>query len=147
MSNRPFPELQAAAIDGRTRTVYYRQEQLEKLHKSLVAHESEFVDAIVADSGNTRAEAQVEYALALTELRERYAELDPKVELEKEYAIAKGKDAADLRVGYGIVYIQAAANHTLFYSVVAPLSAAITAGNCVVLQVRVFPRTVWPNLG
>lgn len=135
MSNRPFAQLQAAAIDGRTRTVFYRQAQLEKLHKKLVADASEIVDAIVADSGLSRTEAQVEFSLALTTVRERFAELEPKKELENEYAVARGEDAGSLRLGYGTVYIKASADHTPFYSAIAPLSAAIAAGNCVVLQV------------
>lgn len=135
MSNRPFAQLQAAAIDGRTRTVFYRQTQLEKLHKSLVSNASEIVDAIVADAGLSRTEAQIEYSLALTAVRERFAELEPKKELENEYAIARGEDAGSLRLGYGTVYIKASADHTPFYSAIAPLSAAIAAGNCVVLQV------------
>ncbi|THZ17385.1 aldehyde dehydrogenase PutA [Aureobasidium pullulans] len=136
MSNRPFAQLQAAAIDGRTRTVFYRQTQLEKLHKSLVSNASEIVDAIVADAGLGRTEAQIEYSLALTAVRERFAELEPKKELENEYAIARGEDAGSLRLGYGTVYIKASADHTPFYSAIAPLSAAIAAGNCVVLQIE-----------
>lgn len=135
MSNKPFAQLQAAAIDGRTRNAFYRQTQLEKLHKALVSNKSDIVDAIVADANLSRTEAQLEYSLALTQLRERYTELNPKRELENEYAVANGKDAGDLRLGYGIVYIQAAADHTPFYSAIAPLSAAIAAGNCVILQV------------
>ncbi|CAD0010906.1 unnamed protein product [Aureobasidium pullulans] len=103
MSNRPFAQLQAAAIDGRTRTIFYRQTQLEKLHKSLVSNASEIVDAIVADAGLSRTEAQIEYSLALTAVRERFAELEPKKELENEYAIARGEDAGSLRLGYGTI--------------------------------------------
>ncbi|KAI4792970.1 aldehyde dehydrogenase PutA [Aureobasidium sp. EXF-8845] len=136
MSNRPFAQLQAAAIDGRTRTVFYRQAQLEKLHKKLVADASEIVDAIIADSGLSRTEAQIEFSLALTAVRERFAELEPKKELEEEYAIARGEDAGSLRLGYGIVYIKASADHTPFYSAIAPLAAAVAAGNCVVLQIE-----------
>lgn len=135
MAKQPFASLRAAAIDGRTQNVFYRQTQLLKLHKRLVQEVEAITSAIVSDSGNTRAEAQIEYSLALTELRERYAELDPKQELEDEYAVAKGTDAAHLRKGAGIVLLKARTEHTLFFSVVAPLSAAIAAGNCVILQV------------
>ena len=134
----PFPALQAAVIDGRTRTIFYRQDQLQRLHKALVAKQSEIIEAIIADASLSRTEAQIEYSLALSELRERYAELDPKTALEDEYAVAYGKDAGDLRIGYGIVYIKTAAVHTPFYSAIAPLSAAIGAGNSVVLQVGQF---------
>lgn len=135
MSNKPFAQLQAAAIDGRTRTVFYRQTQLEKLHKALVSAQAEIVDAIGADAGLSQAEARLEYSLALTELRNRFAEIDPKKDLESEYAVARGEDAGALRIGYGTVYIKASADHTPFYSAIAPLSAAIAAGNCVILQV------------
>ncbi|KAF1352585.1 Aldehyde/histidinol dehydrogenase [Delphinella strobiligena] len=133
MSKPLFPRLQAAAIDGRTRNILYRQEQLFRLHKALVQESEAIVNAIASDL--TRGEAQVEYALALKELRERYAELDAEKGLEDEYAIANGKDAAGLRIGAGIVLIKAYTDHTFFFSVVAPLSAAIAAGNCVVVQI------------
>lgn len=141
MSKQLFPRLQAAAIDGRTRNILYRQEQLFKLHKALVQESEAIVNAIASDL--TRGEAQVEYALALKELRERYAELDAEKGLEEEYAITNGKDAAGLRTGAGIVLIKAHTDHTLFFSVVAPLSAAIAAGNCVVVQVSGLLQERW----
>ena len=141
MAKQQFSPLRAAAIDGRTHNVFYRQTQLQKLHKALITNAEAFVSAIVSDSGNTRGEAQIEYSLALTELRERYVELKPKEELELEYAIAKGSDATERRVGFGFVIIKATADHTLFFSVVAPLSAAIAAGNCVIVQVSASPPT------
>lgn len=133
MSKQLFPRLQAAVIDGRTRNILYRQEQLFRLHKALVQEAEAIINDIASDL--TRGEAQVEYALALKELRERYAELDAEKGLEEEYAIANGKDAAGLRIGAGIVLIKAHSDHTLFFSVVAPLSAAIAGGNCVVVQI------------
>ncbi|GAB7351468.1 hypothetical protein MBLNU459_g2127t1 [Dothideomycetes sp. NU459] len=136
MAKQLFAPLRAAAIDGRTRTVFYRQTQLEKLHQQLVENSSAIQEAIVNDSGITKAEARTEYALALADVKERYAELDPKKELAAEYSIANGKDAADLRIGAGVVYIQANSVHSVFYSVISPLSAAIAAGNCIVLQVE-----------
>lgn len=135
MAKQLFAHLRAAVVDGRTRTAFYRQTQLEKLHQGLIESSSAIVDAIVADSGITKAEAQAEYALALADVKDRYAELDPKTELANEYAIANGKDAAGLRIGVGMVYIRANANHSVFYSIISPLSAAIAAGNCIVLQV------------
>lgn len=135
MAKQLFAPLRAAVVDGRTRTAFYRQTQLEKLHQGLTKNSSAIVDAIVADSGIAKAEAQAEYALALADVKERYAELNPKTELENEYAIANNKDAADLRTGVGIVYIQANSSHSVFYSIISPLSAAIAAGNCVILQV------------
>jgi len=91
-------------------------------------------EAIIADSGCSAAEAKIEYSLALDTLRQRFEELDIKKEHEEEYAIAKKANASSLRVGAGIVIIQPAP-YTLFYSVITPLSAAVAAGNCVILQV------------
>ncbi|KAL9622640.1 MAG: hypothetical protein Q9160_002950 [Pyrenula sp. 1 TL-2023] len=135
-ANRPFAALRAAAIDGRTRNVFYRQAQLSKLHHKLVQEAPAIISAIISDTGYNRAEAQIEYSLALTELRRHYVELVPKKELEEEYAIAKGRDAAERRLGYGVVLISAQWQHSPFFSVIAPLSAAIAAGNCVGLLIE-----------
>lgn len=131
----PFAALKAAAIDGRTRNVFYRQTQLSKLHHRLVQESPAITSAIVTDTGCSGTEAQVEYSLALTELRRHFAELVPKEELEEEYAIANGKDCGGRRLGYGLVLINAQWRHSPFFSVIAPLSAAIAAGNCVGLLV------------
>lgn len=134
MAQQSFAAIKAAVVDERTRNIYYRQSQLEKLHNSLVKEAHEIQDAIVSDTGVSIAEAKTEYVLAISALRERYAELDPKADLEEEYAIANHKNAAGLRVGVGVVIIRPY-TFTLFYSVIAPLSAALAAGNCVVVQV------------
>ena len=135
MAQQNLLAVKAAAIDGRSRSVFYRQTQLEKLHRALVLESSPIQDAIVADTGRPASEARLEFSLALRVLRDRYAELDATRDLEAEYRIAKGQNAADAREPYGIAIIRPV-GHTLFYSTVAPLCAALTAGNCVILQVR-----------
>lgn len=142
MAKQQFAALRAAAIDGRTRNVIYRQTQLSRLHEKLVQEQESIKTAIVSDSGINRAEAEVEYTLAITELRARYSELDPKKELEDEYAVAKSKDAPELRVGVGIVLLKAHTEHTMFFSVIAPLSGAIAAGNCVIVQVSMHCKLI-----
>lgn len=134
MAQQNFAALRAAALDGRTRNIYYRQAQLEYLQKSLTKEASAIQEAIVKDSGVTSAEAKIEFSLALGALRDRYAELDPKKELEIEYKIAKKMNAAESSVGAGIVIIEPA-TYNVFYSVVAPMSAAIAAGNCLIVRV------------
>ena len=136
MAKPQFADIQAAVTDGRTRNVYYRQTQLLRLHKNLVQEADNIITVIKSDTGNSRTEAIVEYSLALSVLKERNAELDPEQELRDEYSVAKGQDAARTRVGVGVVFIQAQTEHTPFFSVIAPLSAAIAAGNCVIIQVR-----------
>jgi acyl-CoA reductase-like NAD-dependent aldehyde dehydrogenase len=134
MSSSPFAALQAAAIDGRTHSIYYRQHQLEALHQALLDHSSEVKQAIAADTDHTPAEIAIEIHLALTALKASYETLQPTKALADEYLIASGKDAPTNRVPYGIAYIEPC-THTLLYSVVAPLSAAIAAGNCVIVFV------------
>jgi acyl-CoA reductase-like NAD-dependent aldehyde dehydrogenase len=140
----PFSRLLAAEIDGRTQTIRYRQLQLRKLHSVLIANKSEVRNAIIADSGHTTAEADIEFLLAVSELKKHYLSLNLEQSLEEEYSVAKGRDAPGRRVGAGIVYI-VPASYTLFYSVISPLSAAIAAGNCVVVEVSLSyqksPRT------
>ncbi|KAJ9632343.1 hypothetical protein H2203_000748 [Taxawa tesnikishii (nom. ined.)] len=135
MAKQQFGQLRAAAIDGRTQTIYYRQAQLEKLYETLVENATSIQEVIVTDTGVSQAEARIEYSLALSSLREQYAQLDPLKEHEEEYLIREGRNAPSLRTGVGIVYIKPT-THTLFFSVISPLSAAIAAGNCVLLQLE-----------
>ena len=126
--------LQASNIDGRARTPRYIQNQLRALHSSLLKNASEIRQAIAASSQYTPAEVSIEYYLAVSVVKDQYASTNFDQMLEEEYRIANGKDAANRRVAAGIVYI-VPSNHTLFYSVIAPLSVAVAAGNCVVIEV------------
>ena len=135
MTDPSFPSLRAAAIDGRTHNIYYRQHQLEALHQGLLDHASEIKEALVADYDHTPAEIAIEIHLALSALKTSYETLQPSRAHADEYLIASGKDAPANKVPAGIAYIEPC-THTLLYSVVAPLSAAIAAGNCVIVLVR-----------
>ncbi|SMQ51370.1 unnamed protein product [Zymoseptoria tritici ST99CH_3D7] len=128
-----FVELRAAAIDGRTHNIYYRQHQLEALHQGLLAHASEIQEAIAADYEHSPSEIAIELHLVISSLRTSYETLQPKKALADEYLVASGKDAPNHRFPAGIVYIEPC-KHTLLFSIVAPLSAAIAAGNCVILH-------------
>jgi acyl-CoA reductase-like NAD-dependent aldehyde dehydrogenase len=134
MTKELFAELRAAAIDGRAHNVYYRQHQLEALHQGLIAHASELHEAIAADYGHTPAEIEIEIHMTLLALKSNYETLQPAKAHSEEYLIASGKNAPSNRVPAGIVYIKPCA-HTLLYSVVAPLSAAIAGGNCAIVLV------------
>jgi acyl-CoA reductase-like NAD-dependent aldehyde dehydrogenase len=127
----------AANIDGRTQNARYRQSQFQKLQSNLVKHIASIQDAISSDSGHTRAEVRAEAVLALQEIRTHYTSLSLEKDLEAEYRIARGKDNVDGVRGHGIVYIIPNA-HTLFYSIISALSAALAAGNCIVLEVCFF---------
>ncbi|OOQ86815.1 aldehyde dehydrogenase PutA [Penicillium brasilianum] len=123
----------AANLDGRTQNTRYRQAEFHRLQAVLVKHIAEIQDAIRADSGHTQQEIRAEVVLALQELRTHYTSLDLKKDLEIEYRIANGKDNAENVQGAGIVYI-VPSTHTLFFSVISALTAALAAGNCIVLE-------------
>ena len=133
-----FAELRAAAIDGRTHNIYYRQHQLEALHTALINHASEIKDAIAADYDHSPAEVAVEIHLALSALKQSYETLQPTKAHADEYLLASGSDAPTAKIPAGIAYIEPC-THTLLFSVVAPLSAAIAAGNCAIVLVSAGP--------
>lgn len=140
VATQPFQRIVAAEIDGRCLNIRYRQNQFHRLQSSLVQNIEQIKDAIAADSGNSEEEVRAEICLAFKEIRTHYASLDLKKDLEEEYRVANGKDNYDGKRGAGIVYI-VPASHTMFFSVVAALSAAIAAGNCVILEVGSTPST------
>ncbi|KAL2815821.1 aldehyde dehydrogenase PutA [Aspergillus cavernicola] len=133
VSPQPFARLVAAEIDGRAHNIRYCQSQFHRLQSALVQHIDQIKNAILTDSGNAAEEVQAEICYALKEIRTHYLSLNLEEDLEREYRVAKGKDNEDARRGTGIVYI-VPGTHTMFFSVVAALSAAIAAGNCVILE-------------
>lgn len=133
---RPFSRLRAARIDGRTQNAFFRRNELNKLYRTLLAHTLPIQDAIKKDSGISLQEAQIEYFLSLSAIRDHYNTISPDSELEKEYDIANGNSAKNRRVGHGLVHISPS-RYTMLYSIIAPLSAAIAAGNCIILEVSV----------
>jgi len=134
MANNTFPQIRAAAIDGRAHNIFYRQVQLERLCEALTSNATKIRDAIATDCGHSPAEIAVELKLALGAIRRDYASLNPKQAHTEEYLIAAGQDAPSSTQPAGIVYIEPC-THTLLYSVIVPLSAAIAAGNCVIVLV------------
>jgi acyl-CoA reductase-like NAD-dependent aldehyde dehydrogenase len=96
---------------------------------------NELKQAIADDSGHTQQEVQAEVALAVNEIHTHYASLDVARSVEVEYRISNGKDNRDNRRGAGIIYI-IPSQHTLFYSVIAALSAALAAGNSTIIEVH-----------
>lgn len=126
--------IRAAAVDGRARNIFYRQKQIEALCQTLLENAEEIRKAILSDCGHTESEATVEFSLTLSAIRDNYAALQPKKAHEDEYAVASGKDAPDRKEPAGIVCIEPT-THTLFYSTVVPLSAALAAGSCAIVLV------------
>lgn len=129
-----FDRIRAAAVDGRAHNVFYRQTQLERLCRTLIDSGDEIREAIATDYDHTPSEITVELNLTLESVKRDYALLHPKRALEEEFLIAANKDAPNNRIPVGMVYIEPT-THTLFHSTVVPLSAAIAAGNCIILLV------------
>lgn len=129
-----IPRILAAEIDGRMHSIRYRQTQFLRLQSALAQHVEEIKDAILEESGHSVEEVSAEICLALDEIRTHYTSLDLDKDLQEEYSIVHGKDKRGGRRGAGIVYI-IPIDHTLFYSVISVLAAALAAGNCIILEV------------
>lgn len=136
-SNLGIRRVQAAVVDGRCRNVRYRQKQLEALHNGLLDKASVLCLAAIKDNcGKTSisAEVEAEFCMAMDAVRYFYEGLDFEGELKKEYSVAAGKDNTTRRAGVGLVVIRPT-NHTRLYSILSSISAAVAAGNCVILEV------------
>lgn len=131
-----FATLQATALTARCHNALFRLKQLKALHDVLRNNISIIKEAIKQDTRVSDEEATTELALALDVVREHYSSIDVKTELEQEYLITNGKDANDRREPWGVAYVEPQQNHTPLFSAIAPLSAALAAGNCVALKVR-----------
>jgi acyl-CoA reductase-like NAD-dependent aldehyde dehydrogenase len=138
-SSGSLEQLRAAVIDGRTENVRYRQNELQRLHSSLRENATTIIAAISKDaeaiSPNIRFESEAEYWLAMDGVERQFESLDFEASLKQEYLITTGASNKDRRVGKGLVLIRPS-THTRFYSIIIPLATAITAGNCVALEVR-----------
>jgi hypothetical protein len=80
----------------------------------------------------------------LSALKQSYETLQPTKAHADEYLLASGSDAPDAKIPAGIAYIEPC-THTLFFSVIAPLSAAIAAGSCAIVLVSVEPDQLSPG--
>lgn len=129
--------LQATALTSRCHNAFFRQKQLKALHDTLRQNTSSIKDAIKQDTRVSDAEATVQVALALDNVKEHYSSIDVKKELVQEYRITNGTDASDRSEPWGVVYVEPQQNHTPFFSVIVALGAALAAGNCVGLKVGI----------
>lgn len=124
-----------AEIDGRARTPYFILDQLTILYENVVDSAADIRDCIRRDTGFSNLEIETELFLTFSAMRQHVSQANPATALHEEYCLARGENAAHRRSGYGIAYI-APHQHALCYSTVVPLSAAIAAGNCVIVEVR-----------
>lgn len=130
---RPFSKIRSAAIDGRALNPIFRKTQLKQLHDVLSDKASEIQDAIASDTGHTQAEVQIEYWLAMKQLAQAFAAINPDQALHDEYALSRGQPPSQRREAVGIVVIHAA-KHAFFASLMSALVPALATGNCIIVQ-------------
>ncbi|KAJ4983384.1 putative aldehyde dehydrogenase [Stagonosporopsis vannaccii] len=136
MADSALAQLHATALTARCHNAFFRQKQLKALHDGLRQESNTLTDAIKADMRVSEQEAATEVALSLDLVKEHYVSINTAKELEEEYRVANRKDASDQSKPWGVVYIEPQQSHTPLFSVVASLSAALAAGNCVVLKLE-----------
>ena len=130
----PFPRIAISHVEGQAQAIHYRKTQLHRLQTELVRSKDEIKATIKADVGHTSHEADFEYILVLSELRQHFEGLNPKDELAATRQIELGHDSFGRSKSTGVVYI-VPSTHTLLYSVLSPVCSAIAAGNCVIVEV------------
>ena len=131
----------AARVDGRAQSPRYIQQQLLRVHDALIENAKEIRDALRSDSHHTTGEVEVEYYLALQTVKDQYSQLNVERSLEEEYRLANSIDSPSRMMAAGVVYISPT-DYTRLYSTIAPIAAAISSGNCVVLEVSRTPHFV-----
>lgn len=130
MASDSFTRIEIANLEGRAQSIRFRQKLLHSLHTGLRSSEMIIKNAILADTGHTDLEITLEYVLAVAELRTHYESLSLEVDLKNQRAL----ENLGATTNVGIVYITPSSRN-LFYSVISSVSAALAAGNCVVLEV------------
>lgn len=127
--------LRGAVIDGRTRNIRYRQDELQNLHSALCVNSTNIKNAIVIDSSCSIEVAERVFFLTMDAVRQSYNTLNFDRSLKEEYKVRHGENNLTRSVELGLLVLRPT-RHTRFYSVVTPLAAAIAAGNCLILEVR-----------
>ncbi|MCJ1471564.1 hypothetical protein MMC13_000204 [Lambiella insularis] len=129
----PFPHIVISHLEGRAKAIHYRQTQLYRLQAELIKSRNEIKAAIMSDEGHTSPEADFEYTLVLSELRQHYELLDRKHENDATRQIELGNDNAGRNRNTSIVYI-VPTTHTLLYSVLSPVCGVISAWSCAIVE-------------
>lgn len=133
----------AAFLSGKTRSVSFRQKQLEALLRMYEENENEMVDALAKDLRRSRQEAiTCEIGLMVNELRELITNL-------RKWAAPEKPDKSFVNIlddvyvfndPYGVVLVLGAWNYPLQLTLI-PVAAAIGGGNCVIIK----PSEISPN--
>ena len=125
-----FSRIEISVLEGRAQSVRLRQKLLHSLHAALRSSEKAIKQAIADDTGYSDHDINVEYSLTISDLRTHYESLDLRRELDSQKALQN----LEATTCVGSVYI-IPAKQNLLYSVISALTAALAAGNCVILEV------------
>ncbi|RVX74926.1 hypothetical protein B0A52_01203 [Exophiala mesophila] len=133
MTSSEIKLLLSSAVDGRTRDLRYRQNQLLSLHQWIANHRIALEHAIERDEHVEEHEAQFVVSMTLREVQAHYDELDLTKALEEEYRVKNGRNNAGARSPEALIYV-IPEKFTLFYSALSTLSACIAAGSCCIIE-------------
>ncbi len=131
---QPFQRIYVSSLAGYVRSARFQKVQLRRLHETLVKAEQEIKCLIVENAGHTAQEAEIEILLTLSNLVELQRSISSEKSLLESRQIELGNDSPERRRSLGIVYI-VPSNHTIVYSVISAVCAAIVAGSCVIVEV------------
>lgn len=132
MADEIFRCIEISQLEGRARSTRLRQHQFHDLWTALRRSEKAIKNAIVADDGSDAWEATLEYGLTLAEVKAHYDSFSLASDLKSAYAV----ENLDATTTTSVTYI-IPAHRNLFYSVLSPLSAALAAGTCVIVEASV----------
>ena len=129
----------AAAVEGQAESLRYIERQLSSLHATLTKSSSELQAAIKTDTKQSTSEVELQYTLTLENVVSFFSGSNFDTSLQAEYHLARSENAPSNRAAAGTVYI-IPSKYNLVYSCVTAVAAAVTAGNCVVLEVSLSKR-------
>lgn len=136
-----FHQIRAAVIEGRAQSPRYIQRQLTLLHDALLKQQNAIRTAIKRQTNYTSAEIDAEVYLTLDAIRHDYESLDFSQVLQEEYSLAQLKDYPSRRLPVGCIYV-IPSEHSRLYSILQTVSAAMAAGNCVLVEVSAIRTTL-----
>jgi hypothetical protein len=130
----PVDRVLAGAVEGQAQNPRFIQKQLNKLHTSLVSNGTAIRDAIKQDKKLTTGEAEIQYSLALEVVSTAFKASDFESAMKAEYSLTRGENSPTKSTPFSLAYIEPA-GYNLFYSTVAAVATAVSAGSCVILEV------------
>lgn len=132
MANEAATTIQSSVVDGIALTPRFRERNLAALHRTLESARAEVVAAI-RQEGTTSEEALFQFLLTLSAINTFHGTVDPQSCQKVEYQVARSQDYPDQRRAYGYAYI-VPAEADAFYSTIVAVTAALSAGNCVLVE-------------